>query len=261
MFYRNNPWYRVVLFDAAGGAGGGADGGAVKVDLSNPEVKKLVDSAVETALAGIKKNRDDLLEEKKALEKNFEGLDPKTTRELMDRINADEDMKLFTSGKRQEYDERITGRMKASHENQIKAANDKIADLEKTLKDRSDKLSASLRNSAIQSAAAELGVLPTALPDIVSRASSIFSVDDNAAIVALDASGGVILGPDGKKPLTAKDWVKSLKETAPHLFPASKGGGSSGGGNGGTVQNGVDLSALPPQERLKIHRMNQAGRR
>jgi hypothetical protein len=257
--YLHNPWYRKVYLDGAGGGGGGGgNGGGGAINVSNPEVKKLLDAAVAEATSGLKKKTEELLGEKKKLEESFAELgDPKAIKELMGRINADEDMKLFTSGKREEYDNRITGRMKATYENQIKAKDDKIQDLEKTLKERSSRLADTLRDSAIQGAAAKLGVIPTAIPDVLSRAKSIFSVNDEANIVALDQSGGVVLGADGKKPLQPEEWLKGLKEQAPHLFPPSKGGGAGGGGR--ATGSNDDLQSLPPTERLRIARERQAG--
>jgi hypothetical protein len=247
----------MVYFDAAGGGGEGGGGGGGAIDAANPEVVKLVAAAVAEATKGLKAKNDEILGEKKKIEEQFAGLDGKAVRELMDRINADEDMKLFTSGKREDYDKRITGRMEATYVNQIKARDDKIVDLEKTLKERGTKLADTLRDSAIQAAAAKIGVVASAIPDVLGRARSVFSVDDDAHVVARDVNGGVIMGADGKKPLDAESWIKGLKDEAPHLFPLSKGGGAGGGG--GKLNGTDDLSALPPTERLRIARERQAA--
>jgi hypothetical protein len=64
-------------------------------------------------------------------------------------------------------------------------------------------------------------------------------------------------GADGKKPLQPEEWLKGLKEQAPHLFPPSKGGGAGGGGR--ATGSNDDLQSLPPTERLRIARERQAG--
>jgi hypothetical protein len=52
--------------------------------------------------------------------------------------------------------------------------------------------------------------------------------------------------------MTFEEWAQVLVETAPFLFEPSSGTGGAGNNGGGTGKAGhVDLSKLPPGERLK----------
>lgn len=76
----------------------------------------------------------------------------------------------------------------------------------------------------------EVGALANARPDILNRAMSVFKVDDKGQIRAFDNDGNVIYGPDGATPMTPKDWLVKLKESAPYFFETSRGAGAGGSG-------------------------------
>lgn len=108
------------------------------------------------------------------------------------------------------------------------------------------------------------GAEARALPDILARAYSIFTVQEDGKIVAKDGEA-VIYGADGATPMTALEWLGKLKEHAPYFFKNSNGGGANGGGmnQGGTrLPNGLtqaDFDKLPAAEKLKAARRMERG--
>jgi len=86
----------------------------------------------------------------------------------------------------------------------------------------------------------EVGARPDAANDILERAYRVFRVDDNGNMKPFDGDQ-VIYGADGASPMTPKEWLGKLKETAPYYFQGSSGGGA--GGNGGGNPGGGRLTA------------------
>jgi hypothetical protein len=69
------------------------------------------------------------------------------------------------------------------------------------------------------------------MDDIVLRAGSVWRLNDDGEPVAVNGDE-VILGKDGKTPLSPMEWAESLRETAPHLWPKAQGTNAPGSGPG-----------------------------
>lgn len=87
-----------------------------------------------------------------------------------------------------------------------------------------------------------------ALNDILARARGVWGFDADDILVAHDAAGEPRFGPKGD-PLTTRDWVNELVETAPHLFDVQGGGNADGDGGskprpGARTIDGRDPSAF-----------------
>jgi hypothetical protein len=204
---------------------------------SNPAVKALIDKAVKEATSGLASNRDEILTEKKTLQqkleeasKTWEGLDPVAVRNIMSRLENDEEAKLLAEGKTDAVIERRTERLKADHAKQIDALQKALAERDDKLGGASSKVKKLMVEGNLRQAAVELGLVPSAIEDALSRAMNVFKVDDNDRLIA-EENGSTAYGKDGKSPLTPSEWLESMKEKAPHWFPAPQGGGA-GGGNG-----------------------------
>jgi hypothetical protein len=100
--------------------------------------------------------------------------------------------------------------------------------------------------------------LPEALEDIVLRAkNSGWSVNSDGDVVAVNGED-VVLGKDGKTPLTPIEWAESLRESAAHLWPKAQGTGAPGSGASGasgkkTITR-AQFSSLPPADQAKAAR-------
>jgi hypothetical protein len=185
--------------------------------------------------------RDNNIALKKQIEEHtarYDGIDPDEFRRL-----AEEKRKLELQAqghKPEEIDKLVTERLKV-----IKA------DLDKQLLAKSNELeTANTRLTTIQidqgviTVATKRGLRPTALPDITSRARTVFKLV-NGAPQAFEPDGKTVrYGRDGISPMTLEEWVDAQVSEAPHLFESNAGGGAASTGAGGAA--GVNRSVKNP---------------
>ena len=185
--------------------------------------------------------RDNNIALKKQIEEHtarYDGIDPDEFRRL-----AEEKRKLELQAqghKPEEIDKLVTERLKV-----IKA------DLDKQLLAKSNELEvANTRLTTIQidqgviTVATKRGLRPTALPDITSRARTVFKLV-NGAPQAFEPDGKTVrYGRDGISPMTLEEWVDAQVSEAPHLFESNAGGGAASNGAGGAA--GVNRSVKNP---------------
>lgn len=191
--------------------------------------------------------RNNNVELKKQLEK-FEGIDPEKYRTLSKREKEIMEGKLIEQGK---VDEVVAERVKG-----LKTEYDgKLTDLTKQNTTLTGKLSSVLIDSTVKSAAIALGVLPTAVDDVVLRAKAVFQVRDGEA-VAVNDRGDVVYGSDPTKPLSIDEWVKQLKGKAGHLFEGMRGSGAPGNNRG---PGGTDTSKMSATQKIAAGLAAQSG--
>lgn len=186
----------------------------------------------------LKKKNDEIIAENRKLKesmKAWEGLDAEEVRGLLDQFNNNEEMKLLAEGKHDEVIKKRTEKIESQYKADLKKLQDERDDLAAKNQASSTRIRDLMIDSNVVAAfVAEKG-LETAVPDVVLRAKSVFTVEDGE-VIARDSSGEIITGKDG--PLTIKEWAASLKETAPHLFPSSQGSGAQG--NNARGLSGID---------------------
>ena len=209
-------------------------------ELIEAAVKESVDAAVAEATKGLVTNRDAIKEEKTALQKKYDtdmaqwkGFDPEKVKGLMDRMANDEETKLIAEGKIDEVIDRRVTALKMDYEAKLIASNEKVTELDGTLKTKDSKIKSLVIDGFVREAATNLNVVPGAIPDAITRANGRFDLDENLKPVARDESGNLLMGKNGKDPLSPSEWLEGMRENAPHWFPAPKGGGSQGGQGGG----------------------------
>jgi hypothetical protein len=182
---------------------------------------------------GLRKNRDEILGEKKKLAEFVEQLggleSAKGLQELRTRIEKDELGKLLTSGQYDKWFDTRTEALRTSYQKQIDALNKKQTESEQQLSLAQKQLSDTLISQAVTQDAVAAGVVPEAVQDVLLRARGTLRVDENGKVVVLDAGNQVVLGKDGKSPLSPREWVDSFKDKAPHWWPSSQGAGAKGG--------------------------------
>ena len=215
-----------------------ADGNPVELGADNPAIKALLDSAVSEATSGLAANKDEILAEKKALQEKLEGmsntwkgLDPEAVRNIMNRMENDEETKLLAEGKMDEVIARRTERLKADHTKQVETLQQKIDALSGDLNGATGQVKTLKVEGGLRQAAVELGLVPSAIPDALARAMDVFKLQDDGALVP-EQDGATLYGKDGK-PMSQGEWLETMKEQAPHWFPAPTGGGAGGGSNRG----------------------------
>lgn len=216
-------------------------------DPNDPNDKKILEDAVAAAVGdvtGLKTKNQELIDrEKKAkedlqkLQEQAAGLDLPKVRELIKRLESDTEGKLIAEGKIDEVVKIRTERVVADLEKKVQEA---TVELQKH-KESASKYLGQVRDNALRIAAGELGVRPEAMDDIVLRGGREFTVNGEGQVVSV-RDGEVVLGKDGKTPLTPKEFVEDLKEKAPHLWPQASGGNASGGAATGGKKTVKDMN-------------------
>lgn len=213
--------------EAQGDDGKGGGGG-------NDDQAAAIQKAVDAAVSGLKTKNAELLgslKEAKDTLKRFDGIDPEAVTSMIKRFADDEEAGLIKAGKVDEVLNKRTERMRAEHEKAIKAEAERAGKAEgKAAKLAERTLSATLKDAAVKA-----GVHPTALDDIALRGRGLWNLNDDGEAVALNGSD-VVLGKDGKTPLTPAEWVDSLREAAPHLWPKAQGSDAPGSKSDGAPQ-------------------------
>jgi hypothetical protein len=145
-------------------------------------------------------------------------------------------------------------------EAQIANLSSQVGNLQNANRDLDGKYRRSIVDQAITNAVmgADSVINPTALPDVLHRAYSVFTVTDDGKVVAKDGDK-IIYGSDGVTPLKPSEWLGKVVKEAPYLGKGSAGGGAAGGSESGKIA-GMSQEAfykLPPAERLALHRRAQ----
>ena len=156
------------------------------------------------------------------------GKTPEEIQEVLANQRDLEDQKLIAEKNFEELAKKRTERMQADHEKQLKSHSDTIAQLNA----KAAKLAAGKVSGALTQAASKLGALPEAMEDIVLRGQGQgWTINDDGDVVAM-RDGEIVLGKDGKSPLTPSEWAESLRDTAGHLWPKAQGTGATGSTGG-----------------------------
>lgn len=232
MFTRKHliRFYSSPADDGSGNGGGGGNANPIP-----PEVQALIDQAVEKTTAGLKAKNGELLgklKESSEQLKRFEGIDPDAVSAMLKRFADDEEAGLIKAGKFDDVLNKRTERLRGDFEKKLGAEAERAKKAEAKAAKLADRtLAGTLRDAAIKT-----GALPEAMEDIVLRARGLWTLNEDGDAVAVDGDGEVILGKDGKTPLTPAEWAESLREAAPHLWPRAQGAGAQGSGRGSASQ-------------------------
>jgi len=182
-------------------------------------------TGLKKVLEEVKSDRQKLRAEMQQVKQQYGDVDPEAARQAIAEMQKMHDKKLLDEGKVEELIVQRTERMKLDHENQLKGRDRKLSELEEQNKTLSSKLSEVLIDTAITAAATKGGVRSTALEDVLLRGRRIWRLDGDTP-KPMQSDGTVMIGKDGRSPLTVDEWLGSLTQTAPHLFEESKGSGA-----------------------------------
>lgn len=200
----------------------GSSGSGLQI---TPELQAIIDKQVNEQVAGLKAKNSELLGKLKEQNDNlkrFEGIDPEQVKGILQRFDNDEEAKLIAAGKIDEVINKRTERLRHDI--------DKKLQTEKQRADQAEQFANKFRSRVladeIRAAAGKAGALTSAQEDLILRAKGIFQINDEGQAIAVDNEGDPVMGKDGRTPLTPIEWVDSLKESAPHLFPTASGTGA-----------------------------------
>lgn len=209
-------------------------------------------SGLKSALQKEREAAKEARQRQKELEQRYEGIDPDKVKAMMAKFETDDEAKLIAAGKLDEVVAKRTEKLRVELQKQVDAARNET----KAAIERSGKFSQRVLDNHIRAAATKAGLHAHAVEDALFRARNMFSLDDAGEAVQLDSEGRPVLGKDGKTPFTPVEWLESMKETAPHWFPASGSGGGAGGGSrdagGVKTINREKFNQLNPVEKAKI---------
>lgn len=191
-----------------------------------PELQTIIDAKIGEAVTGLKTKNGELIGKLKAAGddlKRFDGIDPDAVRTILSKFASDEEAGLLKAGKIDEVLNKRTERMQADNAKALKGEQDRWAKAET----KASKLAARTLSGAIKDAAIKSGAYPEAMEDIVLRSGSLWRLNDDGDPVAMSGEE-IVLGKDGKTPLSPTEWAESLRETAPHLWPKAQGSNAPG---------------------------------
>jgi hypothetical protein len=217
-------------------AGGGTE---TKIDANDPAIQSLISDAVKTATSGLMSKNEELLTEKKTAQQKLEevnnqwkGYDPDAVRSLLDKMSTDEDTKLIAEGKIDEVISRRTEALSNDYESKLQAAHDQNGALSKSVEEMNGRVKSLVVDRFVREAAAEHSMVPSAVEDAISRAGQVFKLNEELQPEARDSHEAIMIGKDGKTPLSVQEWIEGMKEKAPHWFPSQSGAGAQGGNQG-----------------------------
>ncbi|EPF72559.1 hypothetical protein GCM10025882_31850 [Acinetobacter gyllenbergii] len=199
------------------------ENGKFRLDLDGYEDPKGLKSALQSERDAAKTAKQEL----QRLQKQFEGIDPEIVKKVFAQIDQDEEAKLIAEGKVNEVIQKRTEKMREEHAKLLNAETTRANNAEAY----ANKFKQSVVQGQIVQAAVELEALPEATADIAFLAQSKFALDEDGKAVAVDELGEVVIGKDGKTPLSPKEWVESLREQKPYFWPKANGTGAPGSTN------------------------------
>lgn len=222
--------------------------------VDNPKFQEAVKEQVAKLTEGLAKNRDDLKAEKKELQEKlsafqnqWDGLDAKKVKETLALIEKNEDVKLLAEGKNEEVLQKRTQRLTEEHDRVVQGLNKQIEDLTSQNLGFQNQIKTLRVEGEVRQAAVEQGLIPSAVDDALTRANSLFKVDESGNLVAQESGGSVVMGKDGRAPLTPAEWLEDMRPKASHWWPAPAGAGAQGGG--GTPSQPHTLSREAARDR------------
>jgi len=183
---------------------------------------------------GLKAKRDELLNEKKALQetvKLFDGIDPEAAKEALEFHEKNKDAEFLKDGTIEDLIEKKTSTLKSDHEAVLTELNRKFEEASSKGTLYQNLYESKVIDDGIRAEAIKAGIRAEAIDDVLMRGRGVFSLDDKKQIEARDSEGKLAKTKDDKV-LTTKNWIEGLKETSPHYWPNSESAGALGGEGG-----------------------------
>mgnify|MGYP001806313413 CR=1 FL=1 len=233
------PGMRYGEGDGGGEGAGGDDKNAVNPD--DPVVKALVDKAVQEATAGLRKNKDEILAEKKKLDDQLQTLlsalggeeGVKQAQEMRERLAKDETNKLLAEGNYEGWFEQRTVAMKTAHGKEVEAKEKVISDLTAERDEAVRRLNDYQINAAIAAGCQEVAVKGAYHKAVAALVRDTIKLDENGEVIVFEDDGKTQRYGKQGKPMSVAEAIDSLREKMPDMFEPSSGGGASGGGRAG----------------------------
>ncbi len=212
-------------------------------------------------LATLKTRLDDFRTNNISLTEKLKGFDGKKllTQEeveefarLAEQEQGLKDKKLIDAGKLDELLASRTEKMRNDFDAQLKSLKDSLTASKDIAALHEGRLSSVLVESEVGRLMSASGNRPIqgAMSDIFARAGSVWKVNDQGTLVALDAKGEQLYGSEANA-LTMDEWLVTTVKDAPYLFEGNKGSGGDGNKGGGDKGSDGIIRIPRSDERLK----------
>lgn len=210
-------------------------------------VSEAVTKQVETAVQGLKAKNDELLAEKKQIQdrlKQFGDIeDPVKAKEALRFFQESTEAQMIKDGRIDELISIKTAQFRADTEAKLKELESSVNTEKQAATLYKSQFERKMVEDHLRSIARKAGVEDTAIDDVLLRGATVFSLSVGGEVEARDHENKLKQDKDGLI-LTADKWVNSLKETHPHYWPKSKGGGLGGPGGGSDADIQARLADL-----------------
>lgn len=195
------------------------------------------------------------------LKVKFEGVDPDEFHKLQDRVKGLDDADVYDKQGIEALVQRRTDAMKAEHERQLASKDREVVQSRTQATEFERRWRQDRIKNALLDAVTKGGVYEKAVDDAVQRGLGVFTDLDDEGLVVAKRGEDVVYGKDGINPLRPNEWISTLKASgdAPHLWPASSGGGAPAHHSANGQQ--IDWSKYPPAERLTMFRQQEEAKR
>lgn len=211
---------------------------SVDVEASTETVADMVRAEVEKEVAGLKATNQALKEEKKKLQAKSKLMDQFGDEEeinsllaMKKRVDEDEESKLFLSGEREKYNDRITNRVREDADARLLALEENLKGIEQDRDKWADRYHSQQVSLSISNAAEEAGVNPRLRKAVEGQIKDQIFFDvgrDNVFVKDESDPATIRYGKEGK-PMGVGELIEMLRNDQPELFLSSTGGGAAGG--------------------------------
>lgn len=238
------------------------DGDMYRLDAEGVEDVSGLKSALERQKAEARRAKDgsgELSRRLQQMEELLSGLGGEEgaqhLKELQSKLEKDDLLRAMANGDLESVSNRLLGRNNADWGKKYSALESKVAEAERALKERDQRLHRIIIEGEIQRAA-NGSLIPSAVEDAVTLGRLQWQLGDDGKPVMRNADGDLEMGKDAK-PLTISEWLDGMRETRPHWFPGATGGGAGGGRPGGGQLNPDAVSNMSMPEYMAKRRSGE----
>lgn len=239
------------------------------------DLQAKIDAAVEAATAPLKKNRDEILEEKRKAAEDLKKVSSvleslggedgiKELIEQRKKIEGDERLQRIQKGEWKEVFQEESQELIKNYEGQLLEQREATEAIKASEQAANEKFVTKMREVEVLSVtAASEGFQKAATPDVQSRAAGVFNHfnEETGKYEIRDKDGIVKIGKDGVSPYSMDEWLESQKEACPHWWAGSKGTGAPGSGPDGSPGSTPDTSKMNQEEFEAFRREQNKSRK
>jgi hypothetical protein len=210
-------------------------------------------AADKAKLEEFRSNNVALMKQLDEFKASYEGIDPASVKNLLAEKARLEEAQQLKAGEIEKVVENRLKSAKAEWDKQFSAVTSERDTL-------SSRLVTIQIDQGVVATATKRGLRPTAIPDITSRARSVFRLVGGVP-TAFEADGQTVrVGKDGASAMNLEEWIETQVSEALHLFESNAGSGAAGNGSGGvgggnrSVRNPFRKESWNLTEQMKLQK-------